>query len=128
MRIKQFFKLLPLLLFSTLSHANVQQVAPHVLLELIENNQAPFILDVRTAEEFQQGHIKGAVNISHDLLENSTELFKIKKEQPIVVYCRSGRRAQIAYKILDKKGYKQLVDLQGHMILWQQNRFPLEYE
>ena len=126
MRMKQFLKLLPLLLFSALSNANIQQVEPQVLLELIENNQAPFILDVRSAQEFQQGHIQGAVNISYDLLENSRELLNIKKDQPIVVYCRTGRRAQVAYQILDKKGYKQLVDLQGHMILWQQKRFPLE--
>lgn len=125
MNLKHLFKLLPILLFSAFSHANIQQVEPQVLLKMIQDQQAPFILDVRSKEEFQAGHVKGAVNISYDLLETKSGQLDSYKDKPIVIYCRSGRRAQVAMKILQKKGFKQLVDLRGHMNLWMQREYPL---
>lgn len=125
MILKKVVKLLALLLFSAFSQANIQQIEPQVLLKLIQDQQAPLILDVRSKEEFQQGHIQGAINISYDRLENENVLLNAHKNNTIIVYCRSGRRAQVAYQILHKKGFKQLVDLKGHIILWQQRQYPL---
>ncbi|WP_022942816.1 rhodanese-like domain-containing protein [Psychromonas hadalis] len=125
MDLKHLLKILPLLLFSAFSQAKMQQLEPQVLLKLIQDQQAPLILDVRSTGEFQQGHIQGAINISYDLLGAKSELLNDYKNRLIVVYCRSGRRAQVAYQILQKKGFKQLIDLKGHMILWQQRQYPL---
>ncbi len=125
MNLKYILKLLPLLLFSAFSQATIQQVEPQVLLKLIQDQQAPLILDVRTQQEYQQGHIHGAINIAYDQLETKNELLKDYKNKAIVIYCRSGRRAQVAYKTLQKKGFKQLIDLKGHMILWEQRQYPL---
>lgn len=125
MRVKLFFKLLPLLLFSMVVKADIQQITPQLLLTLLQKQQAPIILDVRSQQEYQQGHIEGAINIAYDQLGSQSELLKDYKQQPIVVYCRSGRRAQVAYQTLQQKGFTQLVDLQGHMNLWQQKQYPL---
>jgi len=125
MRVKLFFKLLPLLLFSMVVKADIQQITPQLLLTLLQKQQAPIILDVRSQQEYQQGHIEGAINIAYDQLGSQSELLKDYKQQPIVVYCRSGRRAQVAYQALQQKGFTQLVDLQGHMNLWQQKQYPL---
>jgi len=61
------------------------------------------LIDVRTPGEFAQGHLDNAINIP---LENVETGFKdIAKDQPIVVYCRSGNRSGIAMKSLIKQGY-----------------------
>lgn len=125
MRVTNFFKLLPLLLFSIFANANGQQIEPQALVRLLQKQQAPFILDVRSAQEYQQGHIQGAINISYDLLEANSQLIAAHKDKPIIVYCRSGKRAQRAEQILQRKGFTQLIDLKGHMNLWQQRGYPL---
>jgi len=125
MRVTNLFKLLPLLLFSLFANANGQQIEPQALVRLLQKQQAPFILDVRTAQEYQQGHIQGAINISYDLLEENSQLIDAYKDKPVIVYCRSGKRAQRAEQILQRKGFTQLIDLKGHMNLWQQRGYPL---
>lgn len=125
MRMKNLFKLLPLLLFNTFVSANSQQIEPQALLKLLDEQRAPLLLDVRSKQEYQQGHINGAINISYDLLTEKSGLIDADKDQEIIIYCRSGRRAQVAYQTLQQKGFTQLIMLQGHMNLWQQRQYPL---
>ena len=54
---------------------------------------SPVILDVRTPEEYAAGHVPGAINIPHDQVRARLAEIDSAKDQPIVVYCRSGRRA-----------------------------------
>ena len=124
MKFNYVLQILTLVLFSTFAQANIKTIEPQTVLKLIETQQAPLILDVRSAEEFYQGHIPGAINISYELLPENQQLNAYKK-QDIIIYCRSGRRAQIASQVLQKNGFKQLIDLNGHMIAWQQLHYPL---
>ena len=62
------------------------------------------LIDVRTAEEFSQGHAEGAVNFSVERL-SAGERPRIPSDQPIQVYCRSGNRAGLAKLILENEGY-----------------------
>lgn len=66
------------------------------------------LLDVRSTGEFASGNIKGSVNIPVDKLSSQVPL--LKKDKPIVVYCRSGARSMAAKAILEKKGFKNIVD------------------
>lgn len=82
------------------------------------------LLDVRTPEEFAEGHIDGALNInvqSDDFKEMA--LRKLSKDSTVLVYCRSGRRSMNAAKILDKLGYK-VVNLEGGIIEWREFGLP----
>tara|TARA_R110001583_G_scaffold10698_5_gene49110 strand:- start:29096 stop:29479 length:384 start_codon:yes stop_codon:yes gene_type:complete len=124
---KNLVKLLSMLCFSSFISAYSQQIPPQQLLELIKTQQAPIILDVRSEAEFQQGHIQGAINISYEKLGSESHLLETYKNQPMVIYCRSGRRAEVAYQTLKTKGFTQLIDLQGHMILWEKRQYPLSY-
>ena len=124
MKYNYVLQILILVLFSTFAQANIKTIEPQTVLKLIETQQAPLILDVRSVEEFYQGHIPGAINISYELLPENQQL-NAYKEQDIVIYCRSGRRAQIASQVLQEKGFKQLISLNGHMIAWQQLHYPL---
>jgi len=74
------------------------------------------LLDVRTAEEFQGGHIEGAVNIPVGELEGRLAELP-PPDQPIVVYCRSGRRSGSARTLLMERGFSQVHNL-GAMSAW----------
>ena len=62
----------------------------------------PIIIDVRTKEEYEEGHIKGAINIPYDQID---ENIKLDKTQKLKVYCKSGKRSAIAYEKLKELGY-----------------------
>ena len=83
------------------------------------------LLDVRSSEEYSAGHIQGAVNISHDALNNQLNLLPQDKDQLLVVYCRSGRRAGVAEQILRENGYTRVTHLAGDMNGWQESNLPL---
>jgi len=67
-------------------------------------------IDVRTKEEYDQGHFNNAINVSFDSINNKVadRIFEIQKNKNIVVYCRSGRRAKIAYNKLKNFGIKNI--------------------
>ena len=68
--------------------------------------QGAIILDVRTKEEYQGGHIKGSINISVDTLSNN--LNKLKKDKPIITCCASGMRSASAKSILKSNGFTEV--------------------
>lgn len=96
---------------------------------LSPNNHIKIILDVRTPEEFAEGHVPGAINIPHTSVDKKiNELIKLNggKNDSIAVYCRSGHRAGIALNELKKQGFKDLSHLQGDMNGWYKAKLPVE--
>jgi phage shock protein E len=74
------------------------------------------VVDVRTAEEFAQGHLPGAVNIPFDQI--GKRLGEVgAPDEPVLLYCRSGRRSAAATETLRANGYRALYDLQRYE-LW----------
>lgn len=71
------------------------------------------ILDVRTAEEFNSGHIEGAINIDFYAEDFTDELLKLDRTKSYAIYCRSGNRSGKALKIMRKNGYSNLYNLIG---------------
>ena len=69
--------------------------------EILEKNNY-IIVDVRTDSEYQESHVKGAINIPYDTIDENTELDKTKT---IFVYCKSGVRSNKAYNTLKNLGY-----------------------
>lgn len=82
-----------------------------------------FVLDVRTPQEFAEGHVPGAVNITHDQL--ASRLAEVPKDKDVVLYCRSGRRAALAADVLRANGYLRLSHLEGDMQAWVANGRPV---
>jgi phage shock protein E len=80
------------------------------------------LLDVRTAEEFNSGHIPGATNIA--LPDLPQQMNTLPKDQPIVLYCRSGARSSSAASMLVEAGFEDVHDL-GGIIRWQQQGHPV---
>ena len=95
--------------------------------ELIADSNV-VILDVRKADEFAEGHIKGAVLIDQfqsDFLEQAQA--KLPKDKIIAVYCRSGRRSANAADKLADVGYK-CVNLKGGILAWKEANMPVTKE
>ena len=95
--------------------------------ELIDSADV-VILDVRTTDEFNEGHIKGAILIDlnkSDFLELVRQL--LPKEKTIAIYCRSGRRSANAAERLVKEGYKP-VNLKGGILEWKKENMPVTKE
>ena len=84
------------------------------------------ILDVRTAEEFAAGHVPGAINVPHDVLEGRLSSLPELQDRDVVVYCRSGRRSALALDVLKRHGYSRLLHLAGDMEAWTQAARPVE--
>jgi phage shock protein E len=68
----------------------------------------PLILDVRTPEEYAAGHVAGTVHIPLDQLEQRWQELAQYRDQPIIVYCRTGRRSAAAIDLLATKGFSRL--------------------
>ena len=68
------------------------------------------VIDVRTPSEFMYGHLKNAVNIPYNKIEEDIKYFAPDKEQTVVVYCASGKRAEIAAKRLRSMGYTHVIN------------------
>jgi rhodanese-related sulfurtransferase len=70
--------------------------------------EGAFLVDVRSPQEFDGGHVKGSINIPLDRVANSLEKFKNKKN--IIVFCRSGNRSSQAKSILERNGFTNVTN------------------
>ena len=80
---------------------------------IMDNEEGYIIIDVRTQEEYDEGHIPGAVLISHEEIAEKAEDVLTDKDQLILVYCRSGRRSKIASEALVELGYTNIKEFGG---------------
>ena len=85
--------------------------------QIMDTEEGYIILDVRTQEEYDEGHIPGAIVISHEEITEKAEKVLTDKEQLILVYCRSGRRSKIAAEALVELGYTNIKEF-GGIIDW----------
>lgn len=76
------------------------------------------LVDVRTAEEYQQGHIPAAVNIDVNSPDFDSRIAELDKGRSVALYCRSGRRSKIAAARVVELGFK-VVELDGGVLSWQ---------
>ncbi|MCL3780091.1 rhodanese-like domain-containing protein [Prolixibacteraceae bacterium JC049] len=78
------------------------------------------LVDVRTAKEFAEGHIEGAMLVNFYGTNFERNITAISKKTPIYVYCRSGNRSGKAMQFLLKKGYKRVFNLVGGFKAWEE--------
>jgi phage shock protein E len=106
--------------------AGPASIEPKALGERIAwADQALYVLDVRTPEEYAAGHLPGAVNIPHDQLAARLGELSGARERDIVVYCRTGRRSTEALGVLDDAGFKRLFHLKGDYTRWTEEKRPV---
>ena len=95
------------------SETSYRQISMEEAVTMMEEETGYIILDVRTAQEYSEKHIPGAINIANESIgtEDIPEL--PDKEQLILVYCRSGNRSKQASEKLVKLGYTNIVEFGG---------------
>ena len=91
---------------SLFAHGNHQQSREQAGWQMIA--QGALIIDVRTATEYAQGHLKGSVNIPFDVAVKQFTALEIRKDRDVVLYCRSGNRSGKAFNSLKAAGYTKL--------------------
>ena len=103
-----------------------QEQKPNPNISLV--NKADLVLDVRRADEFDQGHLNGAVNIPHNQIESRVEEISEYRNKSVVLYCRSGRRASLARTQLLANGFTNVVNVGAYYDLLVAEPEPIEEE
>ena len=98
--------------------ANYEQISGAEAKALMDSESGYIIIDARTQEEYDQGHIPGAILIPEYEIAERAEKELPDKNQLILVYCRSGRRSKIAAEELVKLGYTNVKEF-GGIIDWE---------
>ncbi len=84
------------------------------------------VLDVRTAQEFAEGHLPGAVNVDFYASDFADQLDQLDKDVPYVLYCRSGNRSGQTMPIMEQLGFREVHEIDGGIVSWYAEGLPLE--
>ena len=103
---------------------NYEDADVETFANLIESENV-ILLDVRTPQEYNEGHIAGAINIDQAQGDFINKVEKqLSKDKTIAIYCRSGRRSANAARIMADEGFK-CVNLKGGIVAWQNSKKPV---
>jgi rhodanese-related sulfurtransferase len=94
-------------------------------LTRLVNQQNALLVDTRSPEQFQAGHIVNAVNIPTKELDQASKKLPKGKKRPVVVYCQSGRTSMKTCQQLEKQGFEQIFNLKGGITAWVNDKLPL---
>ncbi|MDG2431268.1 rhodanese-like domain-containing protein [Flavobacterium sp.] len=111
--------------FSSLAQQSIKSktIAPLEFAENISSTLGTQILDVRTPEEFNLGHIDNSLNIDWLGTTFVADTKKLDKKNPVYVYCKSGNRSSKAVKKLEELGFETIIELEGGYTQWQLTSF-----
>ncbi len=104
--------------------ANYQEVSSMEAAAIIKNID-PFILDVRTIGEYEEGHLENSFLLPVQVLEKEIAKIAEYNYQPILIYCRSGNRSTVASKILLDAGFTSIYNLRDGMKGWEADGYPV---
>ncbi len=106
-----------------LSRPNYVAVTADEGAKILENLH-PFILDVRTPQEYQQIHIKGTTLIPIQQLQARIAELESKKHEDVFIYCATGNRSTVAARILANRGFKRIYNLRYGVYDWARKGYP----
>jgi phage shock protein E len=122
--------LLPTLILLLVSITSVSaqrtQLNSPEIKEVLKKNKAIVILDVRTADEFAAGHLKGAQNIDIRQQDAYSKLDKLNHQTTYLVYCRTNHRSGMAVDYMMQKGFKNVYQMMDGFPGWSANNFAYE--
>jgi sulfur-carrier protein adenylyltransferase/sulfurtransferase len=103
----------------------VPEEGPEELSQRLANREPVTVIDVRDPDEYREGHLEDATNISRGFLEFRIGGAITDPETPIVLYCQTGLRSVLAAKALQELGYKNVINLKGGYQRWAQSGLPV---
>lgn len=112
--------------FVSAARAQIEEIEPEGLDELIENHDDVLIVDVREPYEYDKGHIPGAINVPRGVLEGAADpaythrvdTLCEARARTVVLYCQTGGRSAMATFTLGEMGFERAVSLAGGIELW----------
>ena len=99
-------------------------ISPQEVYDAVYNSEKVQLIDVRTQDEFSEGHISSSQNVCVTDDDFKEKAAKLNKDQPVYVYCKSGGRSARAAKILKDMGFKEIYDMQGGITNWESKGLP----
>ena len=123
-----FFGIGPAKASETRDQYGYLHVEAPAVAEIIANSPEVIILDIRTPSEFQQGHIKGAVNVDYYAADFEEKIAALDPSARYVLHCRSGSRSSKALSILSENKLENVTHLRSGIIGWTGSGYPLNQE
>jgi rhodanese-related sulfurtransferase len=96
----------------TITKVDVTEFSERITIDNIQ------LVDVRTPEEYAEGHIENALLINFKSDDFEEKIQELDKDKPVYVYCKSGNRSGQASEIMKELGFKQIIDLDGGYSAW----------
>ena len=95
------------------------------LKQEMEGSTPPVLIDCRELDEWNEGHIEGATFISLSTMDQNISTLEDKKNHPLVLQCRSGKRSLRACQFLANNGFENLYNLEGGILAWAEEGYPV---
>ena len=105
--------------------ANINTLAPKAFKKTLRKTKNAVLLDVRTPDEFAEGHLKNAQNIDYLADEFEAQVSRLDKSKPCFLYCRSGKRTAGAAELMLALGFERIYTLDGGMLAWEEQKLPV---
>lgn len=129
-------KAMSLMDFVSAARAQIKEIAPAELQQMLKGESGLLLVDVRESSEHEQGHLQGAHLVPRGILEAAAdinypkhdELLYTARERPVVLYCATGGRSAMAALTLQMMGFKQVYNLAGGFMKWQEEGLPVVRE
>lgn len=105
--------------------AEIKNITVQETHELQKNDKNIVILDVRTKDEFDDGHLNNAINIDVKQENFTSEIAKLDKNKTYVIYCRSGHRSGRGLNIMKENSFKRIYHMNDGFLQWQAKKLPV---
>ena len=96
----------------------IENIKATIAGRMLETNHELVVLDIRTPEEFKEGHIAKAINIDYKADTFESELQKLDRNPTYLMHCRSGRRSGLALDTFGKLGFKHIIHMDDGILGW----------
>lgn len=105
--------------------SNAVNVSAADAYAIMQSRQDSVIIDVRTRQEYQAGHLDGAINLDYYSSGFLDRLKALDKNNTYIVYCRKGIRGGIALDMMRSLGFKKVYNILGGLALWDEEGWPM---
>jgi rhodanese-related sulfurtransferase len=103
----------------------VEVISPAAAAEAIADTPSVVVIDVRTPEEFAEGHLDGARNIDVLAADFRDRVAELDRDSDYLIYCRSGSRSADAASVLEELGFASVDEIDGGIVAWQGAGLPV---
>ncbi len=91
----------------------IESVDPFEFVRTLTDDDKIVLIDLRTPQEFNKGHLPGSMNVDYEASDFEEMLDDLTKRTPYAIYCQGGRRSREALAIMDEKDFRWVIDLSG---------------